>query len=147
MAAPFSVFNPSSGTPRRCLPWDRTLLHVPRQGKGPHAAPSTGLTCDVCAHGLIHHSGPAQGTIPLPVPLELVHDTLPYGKTPKTNVFQSRAKGSLDVVPASPETEESESQQPPRTPAQGDTDSQTPEAAPPLRKRRLGALALLTFDP
>ena len=43
---------------------------------------------------------PAQGpSLPL-VPLELVCDTLPYGKKAKTSMFRSHARGPLDVGPA-----------------------------------------------
>lgn len=35
------------------------------------------------------------------MPLELVRDTLPYGKKAKTSMFRSHAKGPLDVGPAS----------------------------------------------
>lgn len=82
----------------------RTLLSAPLQGKGLHAAQAWAklMTCELATSSTTQAwPKSAQGTIPPPVPLELVHGTLPYGKRTKTSMFQSHARGPLDVGPAS----------------------------------------------
>lgn len=72
----------------------RTLLSAPLQGKGLHAAQAWArlMTCELATSSTTRAwPKSAQGTIPPQV----------HGKRTKTSMFQSHARGPLDVGPAS----------------------------------------------